>query len=67
MVNPEILNMPGEPLFLTWRQVFLGKFAGFDFHKLKKSLLDLENRQKRRKYTPRVLTPDKREIMLNIV
>ncbi|RCX18907.1 hypothetical protein DFR58_104178 [Anaerobacterium chartisolvens] len=48
-------------------QVFLEKFAGFDFHKLKKSLLDLENRQKHRKYTPRVLTPEKREIMLNIL
>ena len=48
-------------------QLLFEKFDSFRIHKLKKSLIDLETRQEKRLYTPRVLTSDKRKNMLNII
>lgn len=48
-------------------QVLVSKLNEFHIHKVKKSLIDLETHQKERIYTPRILTPEKREIMLKII
>lgn len=46
---------------------FLLKVNEFDLYKLKKCLINLENKQNNRTYTPRVLTEEKRQIMLNVI
>lgn len=48
-------------------QLLFERFDSFHIHRLKKSLIDLETRQEKRLYTPRVLTSDKRKNMLNII
>ncbi len=48
-------------------QLLLDKFKEFNLRNIRKSLTDLEKRQVARSYTPRVLTHEKRQVMLNII